>query len=307
MIERLRALCTVIELRSFSRAAEILGITQPAVSQQIKSLEKSYGTRLLHREGSQVVPTEAGIVVHEHALQILRLLERSKQQLHEMDEHISGELHIGSCTGLGEGVMPHAMVAFQQRLPDTFVHLQVGDSSEIIDRIIQHRIDLGFVGSRRQDQHLQTDLIISDELVLVVAANHSLAQYQSIDRDTFCKMPLVLQQMGSGATRALFGALRPLGIGPDDLNVVLEAGLQESTKNAVLIGYGGTVISRFGVSDELRSGSLVAIPIQEMDLQQDFYVAYRKSWPLSRLAQAFLQEVRETAAHFNTQPLSRYN
>jgi len=291
-LEDFRTFCTVIEQRSFTRAAGVLGISQPAVSQQIKVLEREYGTALVHRQGTEIVPTEAGNLVYEHALQMLKLYERSKQRLREQEETLAGELTIGASTGLGEYLLPRAMVAFRAAHPESMIRLQVGDSSEILERILRQRIDLGFVGITRQDRHLKFEPFVSDRLVLVVAADHELARRGSIGWSELLQIPLVLQQAGSGATRTLRDALQPLGVRIEDLNIVLEVGLQESTKNAVLTGCGGTIISRLGVLNELRTGTLVEIPIAGLDLRHDFHVAYRSSWPLSRLAQAFLEEAR---------------
>lgn len=293
-IEEFITLCTVIEQRSFTRAAAVLGVTQPAVSQQMKALEEHYGTSLIHREGTGVVPTEAGAIVYEYAVQMFKLYEQSKQRLREQEENLIGELAIGASTGVGEYLLPRAMVAFRADHPESMIRLQVGDSNEILERILQHRVDLGFVGITRRDRHLQFEAFVSDRLVFVVAADHELARRGLVDWGAFQRIPLVLQQASSGATRALRDALQLLGIRIEDLNVVLEVGLQESTKNAVLAGGGGTIISRLGVLDELRARALVEISIEGLDLRHDFHVAYRRSWPLSRLAQAFL----ETARHF---------
>ena len=284
------------ETENFSAAARRLHLSQPAVSQQITRLEQDYGTKLLHREGTKVVPTEEGKILYEFATQIIKLYERSKQAVREVNEkELSGSLVIGASTGLGEYLLPIVLARFKTEHANVHLSMDVGDSGEILERILQHRIDLGFVGVTRQDRHLRFTPFIRDRLVLVVSPEHELAHRRTITLKQFLKVPLVLQQPGSGATSALRTALKAHGLRLEDLNIVVEAGLQESTKTAVRFGLGATVISRLGVLDELHNQSLVAIEIRDLELEHDFYIACHRDWPLSRLAQSFIETARTIA------------
>jgi DNA-binding transcriptional LysR family regulator len=288
---RLRAFvtfCTVVELRSFTRAAESLGVTQPAVSQQIKRLEDEYGASLVHREGFDVVPTDEGRIVYKYASQIVHLYERSRQHLLETANQLSGTLRVGASTGLGEVVLPTTLARFKADHPDVHVLMQVGDSSEILERILQGQIDIGFVGIKRRDRHLRFEPFVQDRLILVVSPDHEIASRKSLRLKQFLEVPLVLQQPGSGATLALREALQVQGVRLDQLNVIMEVGLQESTKTAVRSGVGGTVISRLGAIEELRAGTLVEVAVEDVELHHDFFVVSRRSLPLSRLSRAFL-------------------
>lgn len=289
-------LCQVIDSGSFSRAAERLGVSQPAVSQQMKRLEQEYGTRLLHREGISVVPTEEGKIIYAFATQIIKLYERSKQAIREADEkELSGRLSIGASTGLGEYLLPIALSHFKTEHPRTHLSMDVGDSDEILNRILQHRTDLGFVGVTRQDRHLSFTPFIHDSLILVVSPKHELSKQRAITLNELGNVPLILQQPGSGATSALRDALLSHGLRLEDLNILMEAGLQESTKAAVRFGLGATFISRLGALNELRAGSLVPVRIAHLELEHNFYVVHHRDWPLSRLARRFLKTAEETA------------
>ena len=288
--------CRVIDSGSFSRAAEQLGISQPAVSQQIKRLEQEYKTRLLHREGTSVVPTEEGRIIYDFAMQITKLYERSKQALHENTNCIlRGKLTIGASTGLGEYLLPAALAKFKEQNENVSLAMEVSDSDEILNRILQQRLDLGFVGVTRKDRHLTFTPFVHDRLILVVSARHELSERRKITLSQLANVPLILQQPGSGATSALRNALKGHGLQLEDLNVLMEAGLQESTKSAVQFGLGATFISRLGALDELSTGSLVSIEIAQLELEHNFYIAHHRDWPLSRLAQSFLKTARETA------------
>jgi len=294
-LEDLRTFCAVVEQRGFSHASAVLGVTQPAVSQRIRSLERFYGRELLHRTGPAVVPTEAGTVVYEYALKVLNLFEESRQCLQQAEDPLTGQLTIGSSTGLGEWFLPRLMARFQKEHPQARVLLHIDDSEAILESIVRHRFDLGFVGTARRDGRLRFEPFASDPLVLVVGASHELAKTPAITRETFLSVPLAVQQAGSGATRALQDALAQEDLEFGQLNVVLEVGLQESAKNAVLAGCGGTVISRLGVMEELRDGSLVELKIEDLRFERSFYVAFRRSWPVSRLGRKFLAEARGEA------------
>ena len=297
-IETLRVFCLVVENGSFSRAAEILHLSQPAVSQQIKRLEQEYNKTLLHRDGMEVVPTEEGSAVYQYATQILRLYRKSKDSIHQEDSELSGVLSIGASTGLGECLLPIALGRFKCAHPEVKIEMDVADSAQILDQIVQGRIELGFVGMTRRDRHVTSELFVEDHLVLVVSPESAFAQHRSISLEQFLDTPLVLQQPGSGATAALRLSLRAQGIRVESLNVVMEAGLQESAKSLVSLGMGGTVISRLGILEDLRSGHLVEVHVDGLELSHDYFVAYRRDAPLSRRAREFLTVARVIASEY---------
>lgn len=294
-LEELIALCKVVEHKSFSRAAELLGVSQPAISLQVKSLEAEYGVELLHRDGFETVPTESGQAVYDVACQIVHLYEKSKQTVRELSDKLDGSLLIGASTGPGEYLLPVLLGQFKARHSQIDTSLRVGDSDEIIDHVIRYRLELGFVGISRRDRHLCFDPFIQDQLVLIVHPDHPWAGRSSISYEELLRTPLILQQHGSGATAALYEALGEYNISASDLDVVMELGLQESTKAAVRSGLGVTIISRLGVIEELGRGVLVEVPIEGIALKRDFYVVYRRDSPLTNLARAFLEYARQTA------------
>ena len=292
-LSALLSFCTVIERRSFSKAAQDLGITQPAVSQQIRRLESEYGMQLIHRQGGTVVPTPAGSVVYEYAAQIVALFEKSKSAAREIESEVSGQLTVAASTGVGEDFLPQVLVTFRDRFPDVRVNMQVGDSTEILARLLRERLDLGFVGSTQRDRHLQFEHFMEDQLVLVVSPQHPVAERKRISQEEFLELPLILQQAGSGATSALHRSLSEHGIQLQDLTIIGEAGLQESTKSMVRSGVAGTIISRLGALRDLADGRLVEIGVKELALKHDFFIAYSRDWPLSQAARAFIDIAKE--------------
>lgn len=287
-LAELSTLCKVIEQKSFSRAAELLGLSQPAISLQVKSLEGEYGVKLLHRDGFEIVPTESGQAVYEIASQIVHLYERSKQRICELNGQASGTLLVGASTGPGEYLIPVLLSQFKERHPSIDASLRIGDSSNIIEEVLRHDLELGFVGTARRDRHLCFEPFVEDQLVLVVQPAHPWADRSSVSCEELFQVPLVLQQSGSGATTALFDALDRYGISIRQLNIVMHLGLQESTKAAVRSGLAATIISRLGVTEELTRKALVEVPITGLDLKREFYIVYRRTSPLSNVAKSFL-------------------
>ena len=295
-LEEFKALCRVVEQRSFSRAAESLGITQPAVSMQIKSLEEEYGVQLLHRGGFEVQPTESGRVVYESARQIVDLYEQSRQRVRELHGHVAGRLTIGASTGPGEYLLPLLLGRFKEGHQEVEVALHVGDSSETIDGVLRQRFALGFVGVARRDRHLTFEPFVRDRLVLIVPPDHPWAAARKVSYKQLLNAPLILQQRGSGATAVLQDALREYGISFNELHIVAEVGLQESVKTAVRAGLGVAIISRLGVAEELARGVLVEVPVEGVELNRHLYAVYRRTTPLSNLARAFLDFAQRSAA-----------
>jgi len=294
-LEELITLCRVVEQKSFSRAAELLGLSQPAVSLQVKSLEAEYGIELLHRDGFEIVPTESGRAVYDFACQIVDLYERSRQQVRELSGKVGGRLLIGASTGPGEYLLPVLLGQFKAHYPQVDIALRVSDSNEIINHVLKHQLELGFAGTSRRDRHLRFEPFIQDQLVLVVYPDHPWATRPCIPYEELLQAPLILQQHGSGATAALHEALSEYNISINHLNVVMVLGLQESTKAAVRSGLGVTIISRLGVIEELKRGVLVEMPIEGVELHRDFYAVYRRTSPLTNLVRTFLEFARQGA------------
>ncbi len=158
-IDQLLSFCTVVELKSFSLAAERLGITQPTISLQIKALESEFESELLHRESHHILPTDEGKIVYENSLKILALYEKTRQAVFQNRGDFSGALTIGASSGPADYPIPLLLGKFKNEHPECAISLQVGDSSEIIDKVIKQSLELGFVGTKRRDGSLYLNLI----------------------------------------------------------------------------------------------------------------------------------------------------
>lgn len=278
---------TVVDRGSFSRAAQDLGISQPAVSNQVRSLETRLGQKLLDRGGRGAVMTPAGEVVYAAAGRMLEMQDQLERDLSDARDAISGRLCVGSSTGPGELLLPRLCARFASLYPEVKVALEVHDTQAVCERVLEGQVELGFVGAASPRRGLIFEPVITDELVLVTPPDHRLAARQTITTMELADLPMITQQEGSGVRAVLEQALGP---GAD---VTMEMGLQQSAKAAVLDGLGITVLSRAAVQREVEMGTLASVAIIDPPLQRDFFAVSRDGRTMSRVSSVFLDFARE--------------
>ena len=292
-LRQLLTLRTVVDKGSFSHAAEELGISQPAVSFQIRALEDRIGQRLLDRSGRRVTLTDAGRVVDSHARRLLALEEEMLRDVAGLSDHLSGPLVLGSSTGPGELLLPHLLGGFKRENPEVEVSLVVQDTQTVCDRVLDDEIELGVVGAARPHRGLVFEPFVRDELVVICPPGHALSKKKRIKLADLAAQPLILQQRGSGVRAVLESAFRAAGIRMRDLDITLELGLQQSVRVAVLDGLGITVISRLAVERDLAEGRLVAVTVEGAVLARDFSLVRHAGRTPSRVSEGFVEYARE--------------
>ena len=294
--KQLVAFCAVVERRSFSQAADQLGVTQPAVSLQIRSLEQRVGQQLLDRSGRRVEPTEAGMRLYRGAQ---RLIAMEQQLLAELGEEAEGELkgrlEIGASTGPGGSVLPVILGAFQQLHPLVHVVLTVSDTHTVIEQVGRRELELAVVGAGGRHRGVTFEPLYRDEVVLAVPAGHERAG-KTMTLEELRAEPLVLMQEGAAIRQMIDEELRELGLRLRDLNVKLELGLQESARAAVLGGLGATFISRIAIEDDLAAGNLAIARVEGLEPARDVQLARATGRAETRVAQEFVAFMREKLA-----------
>src|ERR671934_809845 len=285
---QLAAFCAVVERKSFSQAAERLGVTQPAVSLQIRSLEQRLGTRLLDRSGRRVEPTEAGLRLYASAQKLLAL----EQQLLEAvagDEEgaLTGTLELGASTGPGGTVVPLLLCEFQEANPEVRVRLSVWDTQTVVEQVARRELELGIVGAARRQRGVVFEPFFRDEVVLACPPGHAFAG-RTVSLDELRGEPLIVMQEGAGVRQVLEDELRAAGLRLRDLDVRLELGLQESVRSAVAAGWGVTFISRSAVEADLAAGTLAAARVEGLDPVREISVVRAAGRAETRVAQAFV-------------------
>jgi DNA-binding transcriptional LysR family regulator len=293
---QLAAFCEVVDRKSFSQAAERLGVTQPAVSLQVRSLEKRLGIKLLDRSGRRVEPTEAGLRLYRAAQRMLSVEEQLLAEMTDSDlGELRGDLVLGASTGPGGTVVPVLLGEFQRQHPQLNVALSVSDTKRVIEQVAERELELGIVGAAPRHRGVVFEPFFRDEVVLVVPPGHPFAG-KRVSLDDLRGEPLILMQEGAGVRQVIEEELRHAGLRPRDLDVRLELGLQESVKSAVAAGFGVTFISRYGVEAELAAGTLASARVKGLEPAREISLVRPAGRSPTRAAEAFVEFARAKLA-----------
>ena len=290
---QLAAFCAVVERKSFSQAAERLGISQPAVSLQIRSLEERVGRQLLDRSGRRVEPTEAGRRLYRDAQRLLALEEQLLEHAAAEDDGVlRGRLEIGASSGPGETVLPLLLCEFQRAHPEVRIALSVSDTQTVVDLVAERELELGVVGAARRHRSVTFEPFFRDELVLACPPGHAFAG-RTVRVDELPGQPLILMQEGAGVRQVVEDELRRARVRLRDLDVRLELGLQESVRSAVRAGHGIAFISRSAIEADLASGALGEARVEGLEPSREISLVRAHGRAATRVAEAFLAFARE--------------
>jgi DNA-binding transcriptional LysR family regulator len=289
---QLQAFCAVVEKKSFSQAAEQLGVTQPAVSLQVRALEQRLGQSLLDRSGRRVEPTEAGRRLYRSAQRMLALEEQLLDEVSADNGRLTGTLAIGASTGPGAHLVPLLLCEFQREHPDLHVALSIWDTQTVIDRVVDRQLELGVVGALRRHRSLEFEPLVRDEIVLAVPPGHDAAG-GTISLDQLKEETLIVMQEGAGVRQVVEDELRRAGLRLRGIEPKLELGLQESIKSAVAAGYGVAFISRTAIEGELAAGRLAAAQVEGVEPARQIYIVRARGRSATRAAEAFLSFAKE--------------
>jgi len=288
---QLAAFCEVVDRKSFSQAAERLGVTQPAVSLQIRSLEKRLGTKLLDRSGRRVEPTESGQRLYRAAQRMLAVEGQLLDELAGEDGALRGELTLGASTGPGGTVVPVLLGEFQREHPELTVALSISDTNRVIEQVAERELELGIVGASPRHRGVVFEPFFRDEVILVVPPAHRFAG-KEMTLEQLREEPLILMQEGAGVRQVIEDELRRGPVRLRDLDVRLELGLQESVKSAAAAGFGVTFISRSGVEAELAAGTLATARVKGLEPAREISLVRPAGRSPSRAAEAFVEFAR---------------
>lgn len=287
---RLQVFYTVAKQLSFTKAAELLYMTQPAVTFQVKQLEEHFNTRLFERSHSKITLTPAGEVAMEYAERILNLSSEMDTRLGELTGQISGTLLVGASTTIAEYMLPRLLGDFKAQYPNVHARLMVANSEAIEAKIADHTLDVGLIEAPSHHPQLMSHVCCEDELVAICSPKHAVAQYASITPVQLAELPYVSRESGSGTREVMDDYFRKNGVQPEDLHIVMELGSREAIKGAVEAGLGIAIVSRATIQKEIKLGDLIAIPL-EPRLNRPLSMVNAKEKFRSRLLQTFLEFV----------------
>jgi DNA-binding transcriptional LysR family regulator len=261
----------IVEKQSLTKAAQALYLTQPAVSKQLNSLEKFYGTSLLHRTSRYVEVTEAGKLVYDFSKQILAKINESHAAVQALQKDLCGSLVLGASTIPGEYILPAALGRFQELHPQVKAKLEIADSTEIGQLIMDAKLEAGMIGVALDNPVLCQEHIANDELVVIASCQHHLANKSSVAFEDILEEPLIVREAGSGTQLVIESKLRENGIAPERLNVRLELGSTAAVVNAVAAGLGLSLVSRFAVKNRINAEDIAVLNIEGLPQFPPFF------------------------------------
>lgn len=293
-LQYLNAFYVTVQANSISKAAKLLHLTQPGLSMQIQSLENDLKAQLLIRSNKGVKLTEEGQIVFDYASKILSLQGNIERDLLHM-KHGQLPLLIGSCKSIGEYALPCSVYIFKQANPDLDVSLQVFNSKEVVDQLLDNSISLGFIHEQPTHEDLVTLPITTEPLPLVAS---EITDDMTLTLDELAHQPLILREEHSGTRMAVVKALKSHQLQSMDLNVIFELNSIEAIKSSVLSGKGMAFIPEISIRRELRDGTLKRVNIKDLSISTTFYIAYRKGHQLTQSEQEFIDLVTSTDKGF---------
>lgn len=283
-----RTYITVVEKESFSEAAKALSLSQPAISFQIQAIEKEYGQKLLDRSGFRVQLTEAGRIFYDYAKQILKLDRALSESIDELQGVVRGRLRLGASTIPGEYIVPKLLGKFIKLFPDVEPELEISDTAEILGKIKEHEIDIGFIGAPPEANNLQVEKYITDNLILILPTNHPLASKNAVTVEEAIKQPFISREIGSGTRKTIEEALEKQGIVTSSINEIMDLGSSQAVLAGVEAGLGVSIISKHAAEKALATGTVKTVPFKNIEFRRDLYLVFDKNRFLSRTQKEFI-------------------
>ena len=288
-LKQLEAFVQVAEGGSFSKAAKQLFLTQPTISAHISSLEKELNARLFVRNTKEVKLSDDGKELYRYARQMIDLQKKIEERFETGKSESKHLITIAASTIPAQYLLPEILMKFNERYPKEQVKLLETDSSQVVTKIIDHMVDVGFTGTVLEKKHCKYIPFYKDELVVITQVLH-----QNIEDISWISGEcLIMREEGSGTRKEAGKQLRNAGINLDKLKIIASIENQETIKKSVKQGMGISIISRLAAEEEAKSGDLLTFPIPKADQGRDINLVYNKNYQMSKSAERFIKVVKE--------------
>lgn len=287
-LHQIEIFCELVRLRSFSKAAEALYLTQPTVSGHIKNLEEELGVRLLDRIGKRIIPTEEGNILFRYGQRLLALRDEARQEIAGVSGRLAGQLRLGGSTIPGAYILPSIIRAFKKNHPEISIQLLIEDTARVAASVLSGELCMGVVGARIKDPRLEIHTFLKDELVVAVPKGHPWTKKRAVSVEDLKTEPFILREEGSGTRRIMEEKLEKAGISTRDLNVIAVMGSSDAVRQAVKAGLGVSILSIRALKDDIESGRIEAVRLKGVHIERNFYVILLRDRSRSAACRAFL-------------------
>jgi DNA-binding transcriptional LysR family regulator len=301
----LRIFVAAAEEENFSRAAEKLHLSQPAVSQAIRTFEQALGTELFLRHGRSVRLSAAGEVLLPMAREALDSILRIEDTMTGIQGEVLGELAIGCTTSSGKYLLPVLGAHFRELYPHVRFQVQVRGRADVKERLLDERLKIGVFSSKLESRNLEYQPFFEDRVILIVPKDHRWADYGRALPSDLIDEPMIMREPSAGTTEVLFEALSDQGIDPDSLNIIMELGNAEAIETAVEQGIGVAFISKLAAARGLELGRVKEVAVEGMDLRRMIYLVRNPKSSFTRAQDRFWDFVTEQRVNLEAQVWGR--
>lgn len=288
-LKSLKMFIELIEQGSFSVAADRLSVSQPAISMQIKSLEEYFKTKLLVRQGGEISLTPAGRKVYQKSRQIINSWELLHLDVDQIKGSQCGKLVIGSSTIPAAYLIPDLLAAFHKSFPEVEVTVEVGDSTDMINKLKKQEVDLIIVGSKPTEKQFDQIAVAEDPLVLIAPLNSPLAIQKEIKLKDLYNESMIIREAGSGTRQAMFNALRETGFTKHDFHIVASLGSTEAIISGVESGLGVSFVSGLAAEKASKNNRVKQLKLKNLVMERKLYLAYYKNQIEAPLIKKFIK------------------
>ena len=289
-LHQLRIFCSVVEHGSHTKAAEALFMTQPAVSLQVRALERSLQIKLLERFNQHVIVTEAGQALYQCAIPMLNAESEAERVLTELKGAARGRLVVAANTTGGMYIIPPFLASYKEQHPASELLLQIDATDRLIERARQGIIDLAFACGTIEQSELTVEYIGTDTLTLILSSHHPLATQPSLTLEQVATLPFIVPESISRTRQFIEQVMRERGY---SLKIAMHFQGTEPVKKAVESNLGVAIVSRAAIIREVEAGVLRAMPICDLELSRPFVMFYRQGKYFGPMAREFIAYMRE--------------
>ncbi|RRT90959.1 LysR family transcriptional regulator [Empedobacter falsenii] len=267
---RLKVFDTVAKRLNFTKAANELNITQPAVTKHIKEIELNLNIKLFERNGTKIKLTKAGEILLKYTEEIFSVYQKMEFEIGQLQEKQKGTLRLGASTTIAQYVLPPILAEFRKRFPEIQLSLVIQNSEKIEDLLANQKIDIGLIEAQIKNRTFHYFPFMKDEIVLVSRQNHSISTKNNIKLDDLKNIPLVFREPGSGTLETIDLALKSKNIKLNELNIEIQLGSTESIKSYVLHSDALAFLSIQSILQELKNQTLTIIDIKNLVIERNF-------------------------------------
>jgi DNA-binding transcriptional LysR family regulator len=292
-IWQLKIFKNVVEKKSFSLASKAIHLSQPTVSSHIKDLEDYFECKLLDRLGREVVPTKPGEILYSYAKRIVKITQEAESAVFEFFGNVKGDLIIGGSTIPAGYIIPRLIGPFSRQFPGINISVLAGDTAQIINKVEDGEAEIGIVGARTKNGKILQEKLLDDEMKLIVPYSHKWADRDEVDSCMLFEDPFLVREEGSGTWKSILQSMENVKLDPSNLKIAARMGSTAAIIQGIISKAGVSILSTIAVQDDITTGRLKALKVNDLNLNRCFYMITHKRRTLSPIAKEFLKFLKQ--------------